>query len=1419
MRGGGNEADEDKEDEPELNEEEEGHEEEHEFEEDAEIVNVEDENEQYEAQTPASKMNKRMSFETDAEPEPMDAAKTPDEKISRKRSFESAASPGSVGTPGSVASGTSASSKMSKQSHLMSFFTPTKGLLKDEPADEPPLPPRRKALRVEDAVAAMIRSGDIVVDGRKVSMDETPAVREISTQLREKLGGRPRKFSKLRGVAGGHKSNVRKKGERMLRQDLPISFKHQLCVEIQEERSHHPALKDVFSKMRKKYNMTAKRVRKIWEKRMQWKADVQKYKQSKAEDMRPKHKGMAQGSHAAGSGHMRVRASGAGAKLDFPECYEKVKVWVNAERMHGHTVLPRHIAWKYQEYLQNEKLKLEDQLSQESDKGAKHQLKIKLDKADKQLTTLKNQKAQDKRAKHLMDWMGAKVRKPNLRTQISEVEQQVRAELTWQQHDYLIWQIARKNEDTYKDMFAQPDQAKAKAHQCVLGFSDQIPLWVKKPSEREVFAEFETTSRKAAKTSKVEVSGTLSALAKRKKLASGVPAQPLDDAEKTADQQGVEDAQARSGEDAAESRQLVPADEGQEVGEADVEEDEYFLHQPSMGDQMAKNHLTALKESNVDKYRITFEAHQLVSGFFAKLDDEGSEKPVRGHVLAGVLVVPGPHASLENISAADEWIEAEEYEYQGQMRRHEKGRKVGRVLEPWRRLRREHGEVMRHFLVMSQPAAMMDGVIMAWQIRDMAKKYPMSLWQRDCFAAAFTSEVRAMQFMSHQVSASVMAKMTSALQLTDTDFSHRFKSKVRNGVDEKMTKGQSEIRKDEVGPSEQYKLSTYDLAQILDKAMEEMIQANESEQWVLKGLRRNGMLALRPEKGGVMRFQDEKVDGWCKGMSLGSSKISNIWLKNRLGWISEEGKKVEAPNFERIEGAKELSDLLEWSYENDASQRAAAIDLAGSAEPDWVAAGNFQLPLDLRRQLALKEQGMSAQDQERREKMREKRLARTERNKAKNKMSADEKEQVRSSLMSSSRFEAMSKIVPKASAKRKAAAKTKVLSAKQKALKNQAKLHLKKAQAAFLKKKEAEQVNEEKGLPPLPPPAEAPEDEVQTDEVKAVEDAAPASAHAIAEKNLKMRIIRDQAGMTLYGRQGLVMSQQNEKTQLLLEADTRHKKDQLAWIRSDLLIRVNTDMWTKSDWVWPQLTMSRQVKQWFLLEAGIIGSDVDEKAEWDYVDTEVSSALDGQTIWLGWLLMRYFISNKSLKELDEISLVHPALVQPFIVSVDQQAAFNMPECEIGLKDELSKDKKMFLFPISGGFHWVLLAFDKSNGILRFYDSGVGSDEEKDLGTELEIKNLNEVTLAKAEKLLGELLRLGCIDQQLLEHSPPLRRYNEKVRQPKGSNMCGHFVLAFAEELALDVIGYGPAANGWAHVSAFAWKNRNLPCLDKLSQPP
>ena len=331
----------------------------------------------------------------------------------------------------------------------------------------------------------------------------------------------------------------------------------------------------------------------------------------------------------------RVRASGAGAKIEFPELYESTKHWLEAERAHGHVVLPRHVSWKYESSLDQEIARLEDVMKDEENPQQWRLLKDRIDRGKRQKKSLEKPKNQERRAKHLMSWMGAKVQTPNLVTQLSEVEQQVRAELTWNQFDFQTWKMSSKKDEVYHEMFAQPENAKKHVHQCVLGFSDQIPLWVKKPTSREVFAGFELrTSAKSVSVHRQEI---------RQQLAQGATdkaAWPV---------QG----------------EIVRA-EGADGQIAEHDDPGLPFHEPSAHDA-GKTHLTTMREVNVDKYRITFEAHQLVTGWFSLLGDEPSE-PI-GHVLPGVVIVPGPHASLDNISKDDEWIETESFVHTEQVRR------------------------------------------------------------------------------------------------------------------------------------------------------------------------------------------------------------------------------------------------------------------------------------------------------------------------------------------------------------------------------------------------------------------------------------------------------------------------------------------------------------------------------------------------------------------------------------------------------------------------------------------------------------------------------------------------------------------------------------------------------------------------------
>ena len=69
--------------------------------------------------------------------------------------------------------------------------------------------------------------------------------------------------------------------------------------------------------------------------------------------------------------------------------------------------------------------------------------------------------------------------------------------------------------------------------------------------------------------------------------------------------------------------------------------------------------------------------------------------------------------------------------------------------------------------------------------------------------------------------------------------------------------------------------------------------------------------------------------------------------------------------------------------------------------------------------------------------------------------------------------------------------------------------------------------------------------------------------------------------------------------------------------------------------------------------------------------------------------------------------------------------------------------------------------------------------------------------------MASLLSLGIIDEKFLDR-PSLERNNGVVRQKKGSNQCGVFVLAYMEQEVAEAMGYGPAAIGWPWVAAQNW---------------
>ena len=206
------------------------------------------------------------------------------------------------------------------------------------------------------------------------------------------------------------------------------------------------------------------------------------------------------------------------------------------------------------------------------------------------------------------------------------------------------------------------------------------------------------------------------------------------------------------------------------------------------------------------------------------------------------------------------------------------GTSAGRTLYAWRLLRQKRPGLIKEVEVYSQPAAMVDSVIMCWCIARAAETYASSYWIRDCLSSAFTEEAGKARFAAHQLQGVVAAKMTSQLQVTDTDFSSLFKKECLKCMDTLRYHGQKQTDGSTV-----WKPSSEDMLSAIVTAQKVLQEKNQRDGWVLAACRRNGFLALRPKAGGFS-LSDEQ--SWARDLPLGSSRISSAWLTNRLThWI------------------------------------------------------------------------------------------------------------------------------------------------------------------------------------------------------------------------------------------------------------------------------------------------------------------------------------------------------------------------------------------------------------------------------------------------------------------------------------------------------------------------------------------------------
>ena len=1214
-------------------------------------------------------------------------------------------------------------------------------------------------------------------------------------------------------------SNRKKPGTKTKRAEISASTKVRYCEEMLEDKARFTRLGDFWKAQSEKFGLSKRQLSHM----------LSQYDTYKRLSAQPKLLTSRRFQRST-----RKRASGAGRKFAFPDIISGMKTWLSLERACGHTISKQDVLAEYLGRLQLTANELRNQANAEDITALRRGelLREASDREARKSSILAKDSYRKTTARRLVSWLGAKYMQTELVTSISEVESHTRTKLTWQEFDHSLWLATCASEDTLaqSNRVSSPKQFISARPQLVIGFSDQVPLWAKATGRRAVFAQEEihasddvkdySSVRQAIQEVMHSAGGPdmlLGQLApftpqpQRKlsfepspkdkvvrKLSFESASQPEQASPCKNLFESPEASQSEEGHAPEDVVQIVPASPEQEAAATTEQKAAASSKQEEASQPTAPSAKPALPQpgsttiigiSGEDRYRITYEARQILHSVYADEDQE-----IIGSVGKGLLVVPGQWARLDNISNNGTWLKTETFQVGETVITRTKGTSAGRVLLPYRRLRESHPELMSKIELMQQPAANVDSVILTWSIEAQAQQYPASLWQRDCFSSVFSDTAIESMALANQLSCLVAEKCTSKLQITDTDFSKQFKSYVRNKLIELRAQWQTE-RKEEHSV---WKVGPLQLVTAVVHAQEKMSEKNLRDNWVLRAAVRNGILVYRPDpaSGQLVELLSQP---WAEsmGLEIGTKRYNPEWLRDRLKWKDDSGVPKEA-DWNLSKTAKNISDLQVWDYWHPEDDKDLPEDQQMPEIEDAIA---DDLELELQNSLSLRISPALRRAQLRRmgtpeyeakqktalSKRLKARIAKKWLRKHRKKVVAQMVEKVQSQ----SREEALSEVVPqvkqkqgkqklstvfKHSLKNKACAKNKP-SAKVKALKKKAKkAGEQKALGNAEAKKHAQKEATE--APPLPPPADSPLDAV--------------ADHDDLFLQKEAIVTSEEAGKMTFGKEGKLTCKNPDTgfysmlttsgvypvrpEWLALKSSKPHVK-RVEWPKWTQLSKADLRLWLSQLSCNPQDQVGIKPEDWNTHTVLPCSQDIPEAED--------------QHIWLGWCLINWCFRKAFLSQPDEIGV---NCVDPILSKLIFEFEGEPEELEMlkqGLKKSWLESTKLLLVPVYSKFHWTLLAGQREEPqkpiSWRRYDS---------LSKEHEESHPQQI-------YMGELL-----DPHF--SLPPLRNI---AKQPVKSNACGWYLLHYLEQEVRLFRGEWPSV--WPETGWNQWHQRMVQAVPKL----
>ena len=352
-----------------------------------------------------------------------------------------------------------------------------------------------------------------------MSLSPSPLQRQSSGSS-ESLGGSSHKSKGARphtpkkhlrsvfgtGVKTPIKSNRKQPGVASRRREIQAWEGKRIAEHLKAERVHFPNDRDFWRAMMVHYKpLTKEALQNIVRKEELF---AQRMSERMLGTSGHRHQG-SWGANTAGRREYRYRgcrAAGGGRKDRFADFKQLVKEWCETERSYGHTLTLTDLYLEFKLEAQKEITRLAKALKDCNEVEAvvagtvvcgTDGIKSRLVELRARLARLAASAVYCKTfKKRLQEACGMRLLKAQRLVDISPAEEHARCQLTWQAFDQLLHLAAFGTPEKLGACIALPERFVQDRESIVLGFSDQVPVWVKVGQEKQLYCEGEVRNTK-----------------------------------------------------------------------------------------------------------------------------------------------------------------------------------------------------------------------------------------------------------------------------------------------------------------------------------------------------------------------------------------------------------------------------------------------------------------------------------------------------------------------------------------------------------------------------------------------------------------------------------------------------------------------------------------------------------------------------------------------------------------------------------------------------------------------------------------------------------------------------------------------------------------------------------------------------------